>query len=855
MQRAWFAAFAVICLLFQNSATPVLGQDAFPGLFEVEQKPALQGLAPKEATVEAALRPTDKPGVVQFELTLTIPEGANSYSQSKDFAKPTVIKLSNIKGWTALDDKFAPKPKPKKQFDELFNKEVEKLVGTTVFSRRYLAPQGTDIRSARFSGTIDFLLCDAGSCTPQSEKFVAEFTAEKKSESESNVSELFAPPGEVIDAPTVQIPSVTSNEVAVDGPFKYGYEITPQRKKLGAMEGDPVRLGVQLTPADFKVGDEVTLSLQMKLLDDWHTYGLKKAETQIELPTVIKLKEVSGLKELTEFKSTPAPEPKTTEFGTSNVHADHVTFSKTFRVTNPSEVGIQGTISYQICKTSCLPPNPILFSLGTLQLPADIANARPILESAMTSTSEAESQSEGDSSEQVASSESESPLPVDDLFASETEGEIESLGLAIPLAFLGGLLLNVMPCVLPVLAIKILSLVQQAGESRLRVLSLNLSYTAGVLLVFLILAVVSTAIGWGGQFQNENYVIVMTLVVFAMGLSLLGVFELPVPGLVPSANEHSEGLVGAFNTGIIATLLATPCTGPFMGVVIAFASKQPTAVNFLIFATMGLGMASPYVLAGFFPRIVNWLPKPGMWMVRFKQFSGFVLMGTVIWLMATSLGPSYHIPVLILLLGVALLLWMVGLAPASGKAIWGKPLLTAVLVAGPVIAAGFYGMPSSEMLAEQNQEQGENNRSDVPVGIDEMPWETFSEERMVELRQQGVPMLIDFTADWCNVCKQNELWALNRTETVEFVRKHGVVPMVADFTREDPEIRKWLERFGVVSVPLTVIFPADVNEKAVAIPGPYTMDGIISRLEKAVTSSDENVNSEKVSMKSDDSAL
>ena len=268
----------------------------------------------------------------------------------------------------------------------------------------------------------------------------------------------------------------------------------------------------------------------------------------------------------------------------------------------------------------------------------------------------------------------------------------------------------------------------------------------------------------------------------------------------------------------------------------AYAASQPTAINFLIFATMGLGMASPYLAAGFFPGIVNWLPKPGMWMVRFKQMSGFVLMGTVIWLMNTALDAAVHVPLLILLLGVAVFLWMIGLGTASGKKLLGKSLAYAFILAGPLLAYGIYDIRTTrESTAEERVAEMTGQKADAPTDIDEMPWEPFSEARMIELRNQGVPMLIDFTADWCGVCKSNEMWALNRKPTVEFVRENGIVPMVADYTQEDAEIRKWLERFGVQSVPLVVIFPSDKNEKATAISGPYTMDGIIQRLEKAVS--------------------
>ena len=642
----WFWTFSLSFVLFSSTIlqSPIHAQgfDFQLGADSVDTGFQLGGA--KEPEVSATISPGSKPGEVIFELSLTIPEGSNSYSQAKGFAKPTVITVEAPSGWKPLDQGFKPTPKPKLAYDKNFEKEVEKLLGTTVFSRRYLAPQGTDVSGASLSGKINFLYCTDRSCTPKEKKFTTTFVQKSKVEA-----------GSTIDGASEEVVETTGSS---------------------AVAGTPTASGT--------IGEA------------------------------------------------PASEAK-------------------------------------------------------------------------------------------------------DLYAVETEGQVESLVYALPMAFLGGLLLNIMPCVLPVLAIKILSLVQQAGESRSRILTLNLSYTAGVMLVFLLLAIVSSAIGWGGQFQNRTYVILMSIIVFSMGLSLLGVFELPIPGLVPSANHHNEGLLAAFNTGIVATLLATPCTGPFMGVVMAYAASQPTAINFLIFGTMGLGMASPYVAAGFFPQVVNWLPKPGMWMVRFKQFSGFVLMGTVIWLMSSSLDATVHVPLLILLLGVALFLWMIGLSTASGNKMFGKPLVYASLVAAPLLAYGIYDIRTTrESTANERVAERTGQKEETPTDVDEMPWEPFSEARMIELRNQGTPMLIDFTADWCTVCIQNETWALNRKPTVEFVRANGIVPMVADYTQEDAEIRKWLERFGVVSVPLLVIFPADINEKAKAISGPYSMNVVLDRLEKAV---------------------
>jgi thiol:disulfide interchange protein DsbD len=219
-----------------------------------------------------------------------------------------------------------------------------------------------------------------------------------------------------------------------------------------------------------------------------------------------------------------------------------------------------------------------------------------------------------------------------------------------------------------------------------------------------------------------------------------------------------------------------------------------------------------------------------MWMVRFKQFSGFVLLGTVLFLMY-SLDQRLVMPMLLVLLGLSLLLWMIGnlyneVSPAATK--W-RVRISAIVLSAPMLWFGL--MPVVEPLLPK-QDAGKEIAA-------ELPWEPFSEQRMMELREQGVPTLIDFTADWCGICKQNELLALNTFGTAEFVKKHGVVTLVADYTSESPEIRKWLNKFGQDTVPLTIIFPKGTDRKLIALRGAYFKSGLLKQLERAVSAGSE----------------
>jgi thiol:disulfide interchange protein DsbD len=393
-----------------------------------------------------------------------------------------------------------------------------------------------------------------------------------------------------------------------------------------------------------------------------------------------------------------------------------------------------------------------------------------------------------------------------------------------------------MPCVLPVLAIKVMSFVQQAGESRGRVLLLNVSYSLGVISVFLILAALAVTInlGGGGLFQKPEFILVMTGVVFAMGLSLLGVFEIPIPGMVGTVGgQHREGLTGAFMTGIVATLLATPCIGPFMGSTLAWSVKQPPLVAFLVWGVMGVGMASPYLAVGLFPQSVRFLPKPGMWMVRFKEFAGFTLLAAAVWLMSTMPEPTV-IPTLIILLGIALGVWMLGTLYTHSSPLQRKVTvrIAALMV---IFLFGWYGYGEYQRARVLAGAIGSGQNDSLAHAEGDLPWQPFTQDRLRELIEAGTPVLIDFTADWCQICKFNEAIALNTEATRQFVDEHGIVPLIADLTEHDEILTKWLEKFGGFGVPLYVIIPPGKPEQSIILDGQLTQSRILDALQKAVS--------------------
>jgi len=800
-------------------STAAFGQGLQKELFSLNG-PVAQAQGKTE--VSSALAPTEQAGVLTLQVKLVMPKGVNTYSMDPKLPKPTRITIVLPDGWKALDQDFTADPPPKKSFDEVFGQEMEKFYGSVIFSKRFALPPGTNPNTAKLTGKISFLVCNKDSCIPKTETVEAAFHPKGLKNQEAASVGLNAS-----ENTTQAVALVPAQKANGPMPMTAGYEITPKRKSLQGDVPDPLQLQFELTPEHAAPGDQVgsgetvTLAITMTLDDKFSTYGLHKAdEDQTELPTVLSVQPVN-LEPVGEFISVPEPELHTTRLDGvdyhSNAHEHRVTWLRKFKVLSDAPYGVTGKIRYQICETGtlCRAPLTVEFSLGHQQRAADIAGAQPV------STSFANVQSERTAAaENTNAGSAEAPLAFS---VVATGGDLSFAG-AFLAAFLAGLIMNILPCVLPVLAIKILSLVQQAGESRGRIMALNLAYTGGVMFVFMVFAVLSWGLGnsLSSVFQNETFMIVMACVVFLMGLSLFGVFELPVPGIIPSAGHHQEGYIGAFNTGILATVLGTPCIGPFIAPVFTWTLTQPPSIVFSIFAMMGLGMASPFLLTGVFPSLVNWLPRPGDWMVKFKQFTGFVLMGTVIWLLV-SIDMAWRVPVLVLLLALGLLVWVNENLALNHDPFWKKwrAHAIALLTATPVFLFGLWMMQEFK-----------------PAGADEMqiskmPWQEFSEEQLVRLRKEGRPMLIDFTANWCVICKINEKIALDRDETVKFIETHGFVPLLADFTRENPEILKWLREFGQESVPLTIIVPPGQGSEIIALRGQYTQGTLLEKLKQA----------------------
>ncbi len=394
-------------------------------------------------------------------------------------------------------------------------------------------------------------------------------------------------------------------------------------------------------------------------------------------------------------------------------------------------------------------------------------------------------------------------------FEVRTDVEGHSLIVWLLLAFLAGLILNVMPCVLPVISIKILSFVQQAGEDRTRVFRLGLAFAAGIVVVFWVLAGVAISLGasWGEQFQSQEFLVTMIGVVFAFALSLFGVFELGVPsGLGSMSGPPREGMGDAFFKGMLATVLATPCSGPFLGSTLTWTLAQPPVTIFAIFTALGFGMAIPYVILTANPGFLKLVPKPGPWMETFKQAMGFVLLATVIYLMI-SLRQDLLLYTAAFLVFVGIGCWWYGRFATFDKSSAGRLVHLAIGLAIAGLGARVAFVEFQGLFTTDGEHE---------------LWVEFEVDEFERLLADGQNVLVDFTADWCPNCKYNERFVYESDEIRRLLAAKDVTALQADITYDSPVLERLLEDLGGRSIPYLAIFSGDDSYR------PYVLPDVVS---------------------------
>ncbi|MBI5772203.1 MAG: thioredoxin family protein [Verrucomicrobia bacterium] len=405
--------------------------------------------------------------------------------------------------------------------------------------------------------------------------------------------------------------------------------------------------------------------------------------------------------------------------------------------------------------------------------------------------------------------------------SATSAGKDEPLWLQLIYAFIGGLILNIMPCVLPVISLKIFGFIRQSGESPARLRALGLAYGAGVLLSLLALAMfviglqqAGKSAGWGVQFQNPIFVVAVTTLVVLVALNLFGLFEVTLGGGAMGAASSlaaREGMPGAFFNGGLAVVLATPCTAPFLASALGYAFRQSPAVIALFFLTIGLGLASPYVVLCFAPKLLRFLPKPGAWMEKFKIALGFPVLATAIWLFSVGrelMGKEDALWFGLFLVVLALGAWVWGEFVQRGSARRG---LAMVLSLGMVLGFGAY----------------------AALRAPPTKWEVWSTAALEKARATGRPVLVDFTADWCLTCQANKKTSIDVASVQAKLKDIKAVMLLGDYTREDPAITAELKKFNRAGVPLVLVYPRDKTAPPLVLPEILTPGIMLDALEKA----------------------
>ncbi|MGF1593194.1 MAG: protein-disulfide reductase DsbD family protein [Kiloniellaceae bacterium] len=424
--------------------------------------------------------------------------------------------------------------------------------------------------------------------------------------------------------------------------------------------------------------------------------------------------------------------------------------------------------------------------------------------------------------------------PVPDPTVAATD--LATLAGILALALLGGLILNLMPCVLPVLSLKLLSVVQQGGRERSAVRAGFLASAAGILFSFLVLASLAVglkaaglSVGWGIQFQQPLFLSALAVVMALFAYNLLGLFEVPLPGFVGrwAARGGGEGerhsLAGNFATGVLATLLATPCSAPFLGTSVGFALARGAVEIYLIFAALGLGLALPYLLVAAAPRLVAWLPRPGAWMVGLRRFLGLLLAATAVWLL-TVLAAQVGVPAALatagLLLGLGLVLWA-----GPRLASWSRPakpvLATLLALAAFALPAGLGGPLPPDRGAV-----------DGGSAAQRLAWRPLDAAAIPGLVAEGRVVFVDVTADWCITCQVNKRLVLDTGAVTARLDSPDVVRMRGDWTLPDAAISDFLAGFGRYGIPFNAVYGPGAPE-GLPLPELLTRDAVLTALGQA----------------------
>jgi thiol:disulfide interchange protein len=788
-------------------------------------------------------------------VTAEIQPGWHIYSITQPKGGPlrTQITVDEASGVKLLGDFIADPPAESHKDDIWGDLTVESHAGKVTWIAPIELPADADLKTLVIQGNINAQACDAANCLlPKKYPFEAKLgepLALSEAASAALVAEEAAPAA-------AGLPPV----------------LTASADDYRASGSHVIWRGTVTSAAP---GGEAIVHVSAQAVEEFHLYGFERKDPRTPLSSKPTLLLLTDHPDWTVTGPTASVEPGThvTQDRRMERYYDQPV-AWTFRLqvpkdAKPGKFPITGMIGYQACRSGangvCDMPLAAQFN-GTIEIAADGAVITTALRFAKAQSYNevskiADAAAEGSRTAATAPPAPTQSAPATAAPAPTAIDDPTNLPFltAVGFGFLGGLILNLMPCVLPVIGLKVLSFVEQSGKDRGHVFMLNLVYSLGIISVFAVLAALLTVfqLGWGEQSSYAGFNIPMTAIIFVMALSFLGVWEIPIPGFVggssATALARREGWTGTFTKGVLTTLLATPCSGPGLGTALAWCAGKPTPMVYAVFISMGLGMASPYLLIGAFPNLVRFLPKPGAWMETFKQLMGFVLLATVVFMLSV-LRPTYVVPTIALLFGLWFACWWIGRMPFTATgAEKAKGWAQAIAVAAAVYVVAFVGWegwtPKSisfvglhdfmEYKQDRRIEQLIAQRGDSTLEIKrvtdataEIPWNPFTPAIFSSLVEQKQPVLVDFTADWCGTCKTLEKLVLNTDEVRAAMKQGNVVPVQADMTEPFPAANEALAELKANGIPVVAIYPPGSTTPSTVFRGMFTQAQLLEALEK-----------------------
>ena len=575
---------------------------------------------------------------------------------------------------------------------------------------------------------------------------------------------------------------------------------------------------------------ESSVTVEITIPDNWHVNANIAADEFLK-PSSIEIS-AKGI----HFGEPKWPEP-IKEYSEA-LDLENLVFKGYFQIKLPVEsvdadydtLTTQATFHYQACDNSiCLAPSSVTFGVGPIGF-----NKKSNTASAVGNGSNLKKNGDSEQGNDEGSSGNASETLPDN---ATNEGNSAGTLVLLLSALLGGLILNLMPCVLPVLSLKLFSLIKQAGESRKRLLVLGSATTVGILASFWLLAGIVAAVkagggnaGWGMQFQSAGFIAFMVVILSAFAMSFFGVFEIWLPGSATTKMDSAgskQGLAGAFFTGALLVLLSTPCSAPFLGTAMGFAFTASTPVLLLFFTAAGIGLALPYMLVSAFPSVLKIFPKPGAWMVTLQKVMGVLLLGTVAWLLwvVHEQAGNYGVAVFAVIAFLSVILsFAIGKIAPPGVAFIRE--VAAVVGSIVLLAAFWFAFASPKYEAEVNA-IFDTRAAQL---ITEDGWYRYTPELIENFAKTGRTVFIDATADWCLTCKANEAAVLNREDFKHAMDSLNVARVKADWTRETPEVNALLKSMGKSGVPAYAIYPAGDASKQIVLPELLTTNAIVEKI-------------------------